>query len=84
MPSDPPDPDERKHSDKDSADKTNWVQISNYAQLAFIFPVATVVGWLIGLALDKWLHTTWLYLVGLLLGILAGFLELIRTAAKNK
>jgi F0F1-type ATP synthase assembly protein I len=51
--------------------------------LAVIFPAATVVGWLIGVALDRWLHTTWLYIVGLLLGIVAGFVELIRTATRN-
>src|SRR3954468_1087665 len=63
--------------------KNSWVQMANYAQLAVIFPAATVVGWLIGVALDRWLHTTWLYIVGLLLGIVAGFVELIRTATKN-
>ena len=57
--------------------------MANYAQLAVIFPAATVVGWLLGVALDRWLHTTWLYIVGLLLGIVAGFVELIRTATKN-
>ena len=30
------------------------------------------------MALDRWLHTTWLYLAGLILGIIAGFVELIR------
>jgi F0F1-type ATP synthase assembly protein I len=64
-------------------DKNFWVQMASYAQLAFVFPAATVIGWLIGLALDHWLHTTWLYLVGLILGIVAGFVELIRTAAKS-
>ena len=59
--------------------KSVLVQLANYSQLAFIFPAATVVGWLIGAALDRWLHTTWLYLVGLILGIIAGFVELIRT-----
>ena len=59
------------------------MQMANYAQLAIVFPAATVIGWLIGLALDRWLHTTWLYLVGLIFGILAGFVELIRTAAKS-
>lgn len=63
--------------------KNSWVQMASYAQLAVIFPAATVVGWLLGLALDRWLHTTWLYIVGLLLGIVAGFVELIRTATKN-
>jgi F0F1-type ATP synthase assembly protein I len=59
--------------------KSIWLQLANYSQLAIIFPAATVVGWLIGLLLDHWFHTTWLYLVGLLLGIAAGFFELIRT-----
>ncbi len=63
--------------------KSMWVQLANYSQLAFIFPAATVAGWLIGLALDHWLHTTWLYLVGLILGIVAGFVELIRTVTSS-
>ena len=67
----------------DPEKKNAWVQMASYAQLAFIFPAATVVGWLAGAALDKWLHTTWLYIVGLLLGIVAGFVELIRIAAKD-
>ena len=33
-------------------------------------------------ALDRWLHTTWLYLAGLLIGIVAGFVELVRTTMK--
>jgi len=48
-----------------------------------VFPAATIIGWLIGAALDRWLHTHWLYLVGLILGIVAGFVELIRTVMKN-
>jgi F0F1-type ATP synthase assembly protein I len=64
--------------------KSVLVQLANYSQLAFIFPAATVVGWLIGVALDHWLHTTWLYLVGLILGIIAGFVELIRTVMKSE
>jgi F0F1-type ATP synthase assembly protein I len=59
------------------------VQLAHYSQLAFIFPAATVVGWLIGAALDRWLHTTWLYLAGLILGIIAGFVELIRTVMSS-
>jgi len=63
--------------------KSPWVEMANYAQLAFLFPAATVIGWLIGSALDRWLHTTWIYIVGLVLGIIAGFVELIRTAMKD-
>ena len=68
----------------DRQDKRMWAQIGAYAQLAFVFPIATVVGWLIGIGLDRWLHTTWLYIVGLVLGIAAGFVELVKTATKNQ
>ena len=64
--------------------KSMLVQLANYSQLAFALPAATVVGWLIGAALDRWLHTTWLYLAGLILGIIAGFVELIRTVMSSE
>lgn len=67
--------------DKQSPNKNVWVQIGRYSQLAVIFPAATVVGLLIGAGLDRWLHTTWLYMVGLILGIVAGFVELIKLAS---
>jgi F0F1-type ATP synthase assembly protein I len=67
----------------DSPKKSFLVQMANYSQIAFIFPAATVVGWLIGAALDHWLHTTWLYIVGLIVGIIAGFVELIRLVTSS-
>jgi F0F1-type ATP synthase assembly protein I len=63
---------------------TPWVQIARYSELAVIFPAATVVGWLIGAGMDRWLHTKWLFLAGLLLGIMAGFVELIRMVSSSK
>ncbi len=42
------------------------------------------MGWIIGSLLDRWLHTRNLYLVGLLLGIVAGFVELIRAVTKSE
>jgi len=75
-----PHPEDRNSDQK----RTFWLQIARYSQLAFVFPAALVVGWLIGAALDKWLHTTWLYLAGILLGIAAGFIELIRTVSREK
>ena len=68
----------------DRQKKSLILQLANYSQLAFIFPAATVVGWLIGAALDRWLHTDWLYLVGLILGIIAGFVELIRLVTSSE
>lgn len=75
MTEDPPDQEQKR---------SLILQLANYSQLAFIFPAATVVGWLIGAALDRWLHTTWLYLAGLILGIIAGFVELIRLVTASE
>jgi len=69
--------------DNSSNGKSFWVQLGQYSQIAFIFPAATVVGWLVGVGLDHWLHTTWLYIVGLILGIIAGFVELIRLVSSS-
>jgi F0F1-type ATP synthase assembly protein I len=77
------DGDSQNTDTQNNAKRSLWVQLASYSQLAFIFPAATVAGWLIGVALDHWLHTTWLYLVGLFLGIIAGFVELIRAAVSN-
>ena len=77
-PADPP-PDRDDSGQK----RSFWNQAARYSQLAVVFPAALVVGWLIGAALDRWLHTTWLYLAGILLGIAAGFIELIRSAMRD-
>jgi F0F1-type ATP synthase assembly protein I len=76
--------DQEINQENDRERKNAFVQMANYAQLAIVFPAATLIGWLIGVGLDRWLHTTWLYIVGLILGVIAGFVELIRTASSNK
>jgi len=63
-------------------ERNTWLQVSRYLELGVMLPAATFVGWLIGAGLDKWLHTTWLYLVGLIFGTVAGFVQLIRTILK--
>jgi F0F1-type ATP synthase assembly protein I len=70
--------------DNSKKERSTWIQMAKYSQLAFVFPAATVAGWLIGVALDRWLHTTWLYIAGLILGIVVGFVELIRAALSSE
>lgn len=53
-------------------------QFGRFTEIAFVLPAATLVGWFIGAELDKHFHTTWLYILGLILGIIAGFVDLIR------
>jgi len=58
------------------------IQLGRYSQIGFALPAATVIGWFVGKSLDHWLHTSWLHLACLLVGIVAGFIELIRVASK--
>jgi len=46
--------------------------------MALVLPASVVVGLAIGYGLDQWLKTSWLTLTGLLLGCVAGFVELFR------
>ena len=58
------------------------VSLAKYGQIGFVLPVATMLGWFLGMRADRLFHTTWLYFAGLILGIIAGFVGLIRTVAK--
>jgi F0F1-type ATP synthase assembly protein I len=71
-------------TDDASARRSFFLQLARYSQLAFVLPACTVTGWLIGAGLDRWLHTSWIYLAGLLLGIAAGFVELVRTVISRE
>jgi len=57
---------------------------ARYSQIAFILPAAVVVGLLLGKLLDYWLHTHWLFLAGIIVGAIAGFVDLIRTVTRDK
>jgi F0F1-type ATP synthase assembly protein I len=63
--------------------KSPWIQISDYASLGIALPATTAIGYFIGLLLDNWLGTNFLYLVFLIIGIAAGFLELYRIATRK-
>ena len=51
---------------------------ARYTSIAMALPGATFGGYLIGYMLDKWLGTSYLKIVFLILGIVGGFAELIR------
>jgi F0F1-type ATP synthase assembly protein I len=59
-----------------------WLLVAKYGHVGFILPACVIVGLLIGAALDKWLGTKSLILVGIILGSIAGFVELIRVMMK--
>jgi len=59
------------------------VQVGEYTSLAFMLPAATFTGYAMGYLLDRWLGTPYLKVVFLLLGIAAGFVQLIRKVLRD-
>ncbi len=51
-------------------------------QVAFVLPVSVLVGWLLGALLDRLLHQHWIFIAGLVLGAVAGFVQLFRMIAE--
>ena len=56
---------------------------ARYSQIAFIIPAAVVIGLFLGKLMDRWLHTRWLFLVGIIIGAIAGFTDVIRTVSRQ-
>ena len=63
--------------------KTVMALVSEYTALAFLLPVSTFVGYVIGYLLDKDFGTHFLYLVFLVIGIASGFVQLIRQVTRD-
>lgn len=57
--------------------------VGDYTALAFLLPAATFIGYLTGYLLDKAFGTTFLYIPFLILGIAAGFVQLIRQVQRD-
>jgi F0F1-type ATP synthase assembly protein I len=65
---------------EDNDDKKSGSYIfARYSQVAFIVPGGVVAGLLIGALIDKWLHTHWVYIAGVIFGAIVGFIQLVRT-----
>lgn len=61
-----------------------WQQYGKYLGLAFVLPSCTLVGYLIGKGLDMFFGTHFLTFIFLILGIVAGFIDLIRETRPEK
>ncbi len=57
-----------------------WVQAEKMMQIALMLPSAAFIGWVIGFGLDRWLHQTWIAMIGIVVGILSGLVGAIRMA----
>jgi F0F1-type ATP synthase assembly protein I len=59
-----------------------WVMVARYSEIGFMIPAAVIVGYLLGLLGDYLLHTHWIYMAGIVLGAVAGFVSMIRRALR--
>jgi F0F1-type ATP synthase assembly protein I len=57
---------------------------ARYSEIAFIIPAAVVVGLLLGKLGDHFFHTHWLTITGIIIGAVAGFIQLIRRVLRDK
>jgi F0F1-type ATP synthase assembly protein I len=64
--------------------KKPWpVMVGEYTGLAFLLPVSALIGYVLGYLLDKEFQTNWIYIPGLIVGIAAGFVQLIRQLMRD-
>lgn len=66
-------------------DKKNpMVQIVRYSEIGFMLPAAVLLGYIVGKVLDGWLHTKWISIAGVIFGVIAGFISMIRMALRSE
>jgi len=77
-----PDPNSDRRKPESGGVMDTFVKAESLLQIAFVLPAAVVIGWGGGALLDRWLHTNWIYIVGLLFGSAAGLVEVVRQALR--
>jgi F0F1-type ATP synthase assembly protein I len=58
------------------------VKAESMIQLAIALPAGCLIGWLVGEWLDKHFQQHWIGIVGIVLGAIAGFLQIFTTASR--
>ena len=71
------------HAAKPPDERSFLVMAARYSEIGFIIPAAVLLGFGLGKLLDYWLHTTWLYIAGLIFGAAVGFFQMIRMAVRS-
>jgi ATP synthase protein I len=71
-------PPKKPEEKRDDGGMATFLRAEKLTQIAFVLPVSVFVGWILGVGLDKWLHQHWIYLVGIIFGSGAGFVQIFR------
>lgn len=76
-------PPKEKGTKSDDGGMGTLLRAEKLTQIAFILPAAVFIGWALGALADRWLHQNWIYLVGIILGSVAGFIQIFRLIAES-
>jgi F0F1-type ATP synthase assembly protein I len=77
-----PEPSHDQETRAQKRERKAWQQVGKYAEIGFLLPACTFVGWALGAGFDHWRGTKWATLTGVLIGIVTGFVQMIRTALR--
>lgn len=58
------------------------VKAESMIQLAIALPAGCLIGWVIGSWLDRHFHQGWISIAGIVLGAVAGFVQIFTTASR--
>ncbi len=67
---------------KKSGGLNDLVTAESLIQLAIALPAGCLIGWLAGAWADRHFHQHWIGITGILLGAVAGFIQIYRTAER--
>jgi ATP synthase protein I len=77
MPYNPPIRDQHRPA-RSTNPLASLVEAEKMMQVAILLPSSAFVGWIFGALLDKYLHQTWISLVGILFGGISGIVYVVR------
>ena len=58
------------------------VKAESMIQVAIALPAGCLIGWLVGSWLDRHFHQGWIGIAGIVLGAIAGFVQIFTTASR--
>jgi ATP synthase protein I len=60
----------------------DYVKAESMVQLALALPAGCLIGYVLGAWLDRHFHQGWIAIVGIILGAVAGFIQIFTTASR--